>query len=341
MPPWKTLPEHLDPQARRLVDRMRRLKDATGLSFTALATRTSYSRSSWERYLNGRKLPPAEAVTELAVLSGADPDRMLALHTLAAQTWTAQPPAKDAAPAAGPEPGTDSADPAAPANSTNSAAERDEARGAAEEPAPRPAGAASRTGGVPEADTGGVAALGSDAPDPAAEQADPAAGPDSGRPVVIGAPATAAKPARSRSARRTLLAAGAALVVVAGVLAVVLTLILPGRGTAGTGEEEHRRVAVEEFAFEPGRTYACDIHRFEGRLYAGRSETTEALLQQITTSWDVVEAQCLLEHRGYRIGGVDGAYGAATERAVKRLQDKEGLVVDGIMGPHTWEALRR
>ncbi|KPC77205.1 peptidoglycan-binding protein, partial [Streptomyces sp. NRRL F-6602] len=96
MAPWKALPEHLDPQAGRLVDRLRRLKDATGLSFTALATRTSYSRSSWERYLNGRKLPPADAVTELAVLAGADPDRMLALHTLAAQTWTGPQP-KDAA----------------------------------------------------------------------------------------------------------------------------------------------------------------------------------------------------------------------------------------------------
>ncbi|MEU2051355.1 peptidoglycan-binding domain-containing protein, partial [Streptomyces albidoflavus] len=135
--------------------------------------------------------------------------------------------------------------------------------------------------------------------------------------------------------------AGGALVVVAAVLTVVLTLVLPGRGSAGAGEEEHRRVAAEEFAFKPDRTYDCDIHRFQGRLYAGHSDTEDALLQQISTTWDVVEAQCLLEHRGYRIGGIDGAYGAATERAVKRLQDKEGLVVDGIMGPHTWEALRR
>lgn len=107
MAPWKALPEHLDPQAGRLVDRLRRLKDATGLSFTALATRTSYSRSSWERYLNGRKLPPADAVTELAVLAGADPDRMLALHTLAAQTWTGPQPRDAATPGtsgAGPEP---------------------------------------------------------------------------------------------------------------------------------------------------------------------------------------------------------------------------------------------
>ncbi|MFF8568383.1 peptidoglycan-binding protein [Streptomyces albidoflavus] len=292
MAPWKALPEHLDPQAGRLVDRMRRLKDATGLSFTALAARTSYSRSSWERYLNGRKLPPAEAVTELAALAGADPDRMLALHTLAAQTWTGPQP-KGAA-----VPGTSGAEPEP------------------EEPASEAA--------APEAAT-------------PAEPDTPASVP----PVLIGEPAGPAKPARARPARRTLLAAGGALVVVAAVLAVVVTLVLPGRGSAGTGEEKHRRVAAEEFVFKPDRTYDCDIHRFEGRLYAGHSDTQDALLQQISTTWDVVEAQCLLEHRGYRIGGIDGAYGPATERAVKRLQDKEGLVVDGIMGPHTWEALRR
>lgn len=296
MPPWKTLPEHLDPQARRLVDRMRRLKDATGLSFTALATRTSYSRSSWERYLNGRKLPPAEAVTELAALSGADPDRMLALHTLAAQTWTA-PPAKADAPVAaewGDGSGNLASDSADLAKS------------------PESAGGSGDGETVPEAGEDGAAGLRAEAP-----------------------------AARRRPARRTLLAAGAALVVVAGLLAVALTLLMPGRGSAGTGEEDHRQVAAEEFTFEPSRTYSCDIHRFEDRLHAGHSDTMEALLQQITTSWDVVEAQCLLTHRGYRIGGADGAYGAATERAVKRLQDKEGLVVDGIMGPHTWEALRR
>ncbi|MGW5391484.1 helix-turn-helix domain-containing protein [Streptomyces koyangensis] len=303
MAPWKALPEHLDPQAGRLVDRLRRLKDATGLSFTALAARTSYSRSSWERYLNGRKLPPADAVTELAALAGADPDRMLALHTLAAQTWTGPQPKGAAAPdtsGAAPEP---------------------------EEPATEP---------VPEA-----------APEPTSEAAAPAPAPgepdtpDSVPPVLIGEPDGPAKPARGRPARRTLLAAGGALVVVAAALAVVLTLVLPGRGSAGAGEEEHRRVAAEEFVFKPDRTYDCDIHRFQGRLYAGHSDTEEALLQQISTTWDVVEAQCLLEHRGHRIGGIDGAYGPATERAVKRLQDKEGLVVDGIMGPHTWEALRR
>ncbi|MFI0209666.1 helix-turn-helix domain-containing protein [Streptomyces diastaticus] len=334
MAPWKTLPEHLDPQARRLVDRLRRLKDATGLSFTALATRTSYSRSSWERYLNGRKLPPSDAVAELAALAGADPDRMLALHTLAAQTWTAPPP-RATAPAKA----------AGPAEAGTVAAGRADVPA---EPVPgkrAPAGSASASvtasGNVagpevaPEAEAAGPGEPG--APGVPEEPA----GQGRGDTVVIGGSAAPAKSAPRRPARRGLLVAGTALVVVAGALAVVFGFVLPGTGAAEADEEQHRRVAAEEFTFEPGRTHPCDIHRFEGRLYAGHSDTTEALLQQISTTWDVVEAQCLLEHRGYRIGSVDGAYGAATERAVKRLQDKEGLVVDGIMGPHTWEVLRR
>ncbi|WP_346165278.1 peptidoglycan-binding domain-containing protein [Streptomyces javensis] len=54
----------------------------------------------------------------------------------------------------------------------------------------------------------------------------------------------------------------------------------------------------------------------------------------------------LIRHRPARAGGAgpggaDGVYGEHTTRAVKRLQKKSRLPPDGIVGPHTWQVLRR
>ncbi|MDQ0828713.1 transcriptional regulator with XRE-family HTH domain [Streptomyces achromogenes] len=76
------------PEVRHLVERLREARESTGLSFAALAARTAYSKSSWERYLNGRTLPPRDAVEALAKLSGADPARLLALWLLADRAWS-------------------------------------------------------------------------------------------------------------------------------------------------------------------------------------------------------------------------------------------------------------
>ncbi|WP_405577285.1 peptidoglycan-binding protein [Streptomyces sp. NBC_01190] len=32
--------------------------------------------------------------------------------------------------------------------------------------------------------------------------------------------------------------------------------------------------------------------------------------------------------------------GPLTQRAVKVIQERSGLVIDGMIGPHTWKALR-
>lgn len=80
---WEPLPETLDGAARRLAVHLRRMKDRSGLSVPALAARTASSAGAWERYLNGVRIPPRDAVEVLGQLSGADYDRLMALWELA------------------------------------------------------------------------------------------------------------------------------------------------------------------------------------------------------------------------------------------------------------------
>ncbi|MFJ5309996.1 helix-turn-helix domain-containing protein [Streptomyces sp. NPDC088350] len=67
----------------RLAAAMRELRTATGLSLAGLAAKTPYSKSSWERYLNGKTLPPREAVEELCRLAGEPEGRCVALWEIA------------------------------------------------------------------------------------------------------------------------------------------------------------------------------------------------------------------------------------------------------------------
>ncbi|MFJ2264024.1 helix-turn-helix domain-containing protein [Streptomyces sp. NPDC087844] len=75
-------------QCERLARTLRELRSATGLSLAALAAKTPYSKSSWERYLNGKALPPRQAVEQLCRLAGERQDRPLALWELAESAWS-------------------------------------------------------------------------------------------------------------------------------------------------------------------------------------------------------------------------------------------------------------
>ncbi|MBQ1092246.1 peptidoglycan-binding protein [Streptomyces sp. B93] len=256
MASWRPLPDGLSPHAHRLVTRMRQLKDRTGLSLSALERRTSYSRSSWERYLNGKMPPPSEAVAELAALAGEDGRALGQLQTLAAGDWQ-----RSASP-----------------------------------------------GAVPSAPS---ASEGADEPDGAAPRR---------RASQLGAWARLRAPY------------------------LISGLILAGTaaGVAATWDRAGDVAAGGGFTFRAGVSYDCPVTRNGAWLTAGYSDTRRAYLHQVLTSWDVVEAQCLLEYHGYSVAEVDGAYDAMTERAVKRFQeDHGGLVVDGVIGEHTWEVLRR
>ncbi|MFJ4483732.1 DUF2690 domain-containing protein [Streptomyces longwoodensis] len=71
------------PPGARLAAVLRELKDRTGLSLAQLADTTTFSKSSWQRYLNGGSLPPRSAVVELCRLAGEPADRPLALLGIA------------------------------------------------------------------------------------------------------------------------------------------------------------------------------------------------------------------------------------------------------------------
>jgi transcriptional regulator with XRE-family HTH domain len=84
------------PPGARLASVLQQLKQRTGLSLARLASATTFSKSSWERYLNGKTLPPRSAVKELCRLAGEPADHPLALLDIARTdngTRTEHPPA--------------------------------------------------------------------------------------------------------------------------------------------------------------------------------------------------------------------------------------------------------
>ncbi|WP_329118371.1 XRE family transcriptional regulator [Streptomyces sp. NBC_01465] len=88
MPRWKALPEELDPQVREFASQLRRLVDRSGLSIAAVADRTGYSKTSWERYLNGRLLAPKGAIVALAEVTGTNPVHLTTMWELAERAWS-------------------------------------------------------------------------------------------------------------------------------------------------------------------------------------------------------------------------------------------------------------
>ena len=63
------------------------------------------------------------------------------------------------------------------------------------------------------------------------------------------------------------------------------------------------------------------------------------VLRRGMTGADVRTLQAALNAGGFDCGAADGAFGAATETALKRFQTKYGLGADGIAGKGTWGKL--
>lgn len=276
---WKELPASLDQRVRQLVVQLRRLKDRSGLSLAALAAKTSYSSSSWERYLNGKQLPPRDAVEELARVCGADTTRLLVLHEVAVEAWTDE---------------------------------------AAETEVVEEAAGATGTAGSPAE---GLLAPGGPTTPPAGDGARP--GPRRTTTVVL----------------------AAAVVALAVALAAVLLVTRPWQGDSTPADHAHAATGGGDtqaaFVFVQGRSRPCDVQRHDGDLRAGYSATRTTLMDLKSTGWEVLEAQCLLRHHGFDPGIADGSYGERSKNAAKAFQKARGLVVDGVVGPDTWQELRR
>jgi hypothetical protein len=67
---------------------LRRLVDRSGLGIAAVADRTGYSKTSWERYLNGRLLAPKGAIVALAEVTGTNPIHLTTMWELAERAWS-------------------------------------------------------------------------------------------------------------------------------------------------------------------------------------------------------------------------------------------------------------
>ncbi|MFC1408615.1 XRE family transcriptional regulator [Streptacidiphilus sp. N1-12] len=91
------------PECTRLALELRALRGRAGLALSALAADSPYSKSSWQRYLSGRSLPPWPAV-QLLCRAANEPDaRARALWELAEAAWSRRTTTHPQAPATTPE----------------------------------------------------------------------------------------------------------------------------------------------------------------------------------------------------------------------------------------------
>ncbi|MFC9292050.1 peptidoglycan-binding protein [Streptomyces sp. NPDC057052] len=148
--------------------------------------------------------------------------------------------------------------------------------------------------------------------------------------VVTGA---GGRPPVGRALRITLGAGAVALV-----LAVSSTVLLLERLREEGPVASPVPAAASTSAAEP--VYTCRMQRIDGLWYAGISRTRAIELSYGNGGPEVAEAQCLLRRAGISPGGIDGMFGPLTQRAVRALQKRSGLVADGMIGPLTWKALR-
>ncbi|MET9128055.1 peptidoglycan-binding protein [Streptomyces sp. NPDC004528] len=332
MPRSKVLPAELDPSARQLIEQLRRLKDHGELTMRQLAAKTGYSARSWERYLGGTTLPPAEAVEALARITGADPVPLFALHEVAAATWGS----RRVGPAAPPRPTApvrerQHQEGQQPERQQGQQQEQEQKQGQGQEQEQEQQHERVREG---RGEQGAEREEKQGQPIQPIRPTEPqAAAPASSiEPTPSPAPAPAPAPGRFPHIALT---AGVVALTVAVLAAVLLMLRLDEDGAPAAVVVSPRTTTAS-----PPPTYTCRITRADGHWSAGINHGRNTEIFYGATGADVAEAQCLLRRAGISPGGIDGMFGPLTLRAVKAFQQRAGLVDDGMLGPRSWKALR-
>lgn len=85
---WRALPQDLPAACAHLVTELRGLKDRSGLNLTELAKATAISKSSWERYLNGKQFPPRPAVRALCRAAHQAEGELMTQWAMADAAWS-------------------------------------------------------------------------------------------------------------------------------------------------------------------------------------------------------------------------------------------------------------
>ncbi|MEV6942243.1 peptidoglycan-binding protein [Streptomyces sp. NPDC051172] len=141
----------------------------------------------------------------------------------------------------------------------------------------------------------------------------------------------------TRSLRVALVAGAVALVLAVSSAVLVTMRLMDHDGGKGT-EETTTTVTLSAGTSAP--SYTCRVKQVDGLWYAGNSLTRSATVGYGDSGPAVAEVQCLLRRAGISPGGIDGMFGPLTQGAVKAFQRQARLDVDGVVGPHTWKALR-
>ncbi|MEQ8754663.1 MAG: N-acetylmuramoyl-L-alanine amidase [Coleofasciculus sp. G1-WW12-02] len=91
----------------------------------------------------------------------------------------------------------------------------------------------------------------------------------------------------------------------------------------------------------PGDWLYSQLPRLRQEVRQRLGTSFPAILREGDTGPRVKELQQILSAQGFKVGPIDGIFGAGTTDAVVLFQKFHGLDADGLVGPATWKVLER